>query len=416
MTLPLSINVIFDIEEEDIDISDSNDNELDNVLDRIFDTTDGKDPKLIISQLKNIQNGSKALRRRDLVIINMTAGHKLAQEKKINGQKDGIAIDMAHMKDQVQLLETKQQNTPLQNIQELRNGLVMKEDIYVIVYDAMKTCTYLNADEIKSLDKWKDKINPDIFMIDDADEEIKRRKLNYNSSTNIDQYKAAIWRDLWYLMKLEGWGDAEARKQVIETIDRWRKFNVETVNTLANYFEQIVLRDLEFSTFIDELKVGRMNPRRCQQRIREIAGTTQINLNDIYSVRSDIWVVHSITNDDVEYSVQRKDSMVKNNDNLDISSYICNCRNFKTRQLPCKHIFAILSRLHTNVDSIEKSSHDYSYFVQQSDNLIIEKHPNSFTSIEPLGDKNLELTKLQEELASIAEEWKEKRSHDICNL
>ncbi|CAG8692749.1 6735_t:CDS:2 [Cetraspora pellucida] len=41
MTLPLSINAIFDIEEEDMDISDGSDNEFDDVLDRMLDATNG---------------------------------------------------------------------------------------------------------------------------------------------------------------------------------------------------------------------------------------------------------------------------------------------------------------------------------------------------------------------------------------
>ncbi|CAG8649725.1 8936_t:CDS:2, partial [Scutellospora calospora] len=367
------------------------------------------------------------------------------------------------LQDQIRLLETDQHSESFQNIQQLRDGLVTKEDIYAIVRDVMKASIYLDDDEIKSLDKWKAKIIntggcclfeqgnnpnsnlvdtgflfafqtkkqkesmqharvicldgthgmnkydyhlftliirhplagsgypiafliseykksltlmkwldflkqehnewcPDIFMVDDAGEEIKaieekfsdstvllchfhvlrswRRKLNYHSGTKVDNHKAIVWKDLWQLMKTEGWDDAEAKKQVIEAIDRWRRFNIEAVNIFANYFErwwkpkydkwmlkytymrgrpgrrldsevylliEVVLRDLEFSAFLDELKVGRMNPQRHQQRIREIIGTTNINPNDIYSVGSGIWIVHSITNNDIEYSVRRKD-------------------------------------------------------------------------------------------------------------
>ncbi|CAG8769106.1 22578_t:CDS:1 [Cetraspora pellucida] len=40
MILSLGINAIFDIEEEDMDISDDSDNKIDYALDRIFDATD----------------------------------------------------------------------------------------------------------------------------------------------------------------------------------------------------------------------------------------------------------------------------------------------------------------------------------------------------------------------------------------
>ena len=50
-----------------------------------------------------------------------------------------------------------------------------------------------------------------------------------------------------------------------------------------------------------------------------------------------------MTNDDIEYSVRKRDSTNNNDDKLDISLYVCTCYDFRTRQLPCKHIFAILA-------------------------------------------------------------------------
>ena len=102
---------------------------------------------------------------------------------------------------------------------------------------------------------------------------------------------------------------------------------------------EIVLRDINFSIFLSELKIGRMNPRQRQQRIWEIVGTNFINEKDIYKLQQNVWLVHSMTNDDVEYSIRRRDS---DNDELDISLYVCTCPDFKKRQLPCKHIFAVL--------------------------------------------------------------------------
>ncbi|CAG8836603.1 34514_t:CDS:1, partial [Racocetra persica] len=50
------------------------------------------------------------------------------------------------------------------------------------------------------------------------------------------------------------------------------------------------------------------------------------------------------------YSVRKKDS---DDDDFDISSYICNCCDFQSRQLPCKHVLAILSQSHLNDESID---------------------------------------------------------------
>src|SRR5436190_13763809 len=69
---------------------------------------------------------------------------------------------------------------------------------------------------------------------------------------------------------------------------------------------EIVLRDINFSGFLSELKIGRMSPQQRQQHIREIAGTTCIKPNDIYKIQPDVWIVRSMTNDDIEYSVRKK--------------------------------------------------------------------------------------------------------------
>ncbi|RIB06937.1 hypothetical protein C2G38_2215842 [Gigaspora rosea] len=176
-------------------------------------------------------------------------------------------------------------------------------------------------------------------------------------------------------MKTEGWDDAEANKQITKA---WveaafhcklkyiymRGRTGRRLDSKVYFLVEIVLRDLEVSVFVNELKIGRINP-------------------------------------------QRKDSEVSNNDNLDISSYICNCRNFKSQQLPCKHIFAILNKLHANANSVEDSSHNH--LIQQLESLVAEEPNNFFIYIGPPGDKNFEFTKLQEELTSITEEWKEKK-------
>ncbi|CAG8544746.1 6489_t:CDS:1, partial [Scutellospora calospora] len=61
-----------------------------------------------------------------------------------------------------------------------------------------------------------------------------------------------------------------------------------------------------------------------------------------------------------------------------------------------------------------ESSHDS--IVQQSANSVVKEPPNSSTSFGPLGDKDFEFSKLQEELTLIAADWKEKDSQDIRSL
>ena len=323
---------------------------------------------------------------------------------------------------------------------------------------------------------------PDIFMVDDAGEEIKavkecfpdssvflchfhvlrswRRKLGHKHGSNIEPHKEIIWNDLWQLLKTEGWSDAEAQEQIVCTINKWREMGIETVRKFADYFErwwmpqyemwmtcargiarekmdtnnlieafhhklkytymrgrpsrrldgevyllvEIVLRDINFDNFLSELKIGRMNPRQRQQRIREIVGTKFINEKDVYKLQQNVWIVRSMTNDDVEYSVRRRDS---SDDELDVSLYVCTCRDFKTRQLPCKHIFAVLSQVRTyenNTDNMEAQP------------LSIVESPISPNIINTNNDKNGEILKLQEVLSSITTEWRDKSVEDIRSL
>ncbi|KAF0507180.1 hypothetical protein F8M41_019022 [Gigaspora margarita] len=211
MSLPLSNNMIFDIEEEDMDISDGSDNEFDNMLDHILDATD--------------------------------------------------------------------------SVNQLQDGLVTKENIYAIMYDTMKACIYLDNDEIKSLDKWKAKIigisRCCLFECDNQEQNLNSvdigfififqtkkqieliqysRVLCLDDIHRMNQYSChlftlfichptagsgfliaflitAVWRDLWYLMKTEGWDDAKANKQITEVLNRWQNFEVKAVNNFADYFK-----------------------------------------------------------------------------------------------------------------------------------------------------------------------------------
>ncbi|RIB02931.1 hypothetical protein C2G38_2226459 [Gigaspora rosea] len=423
-----------------------------------------KKPRLVQKESKKY--GYKSYIHVVLPVSSTTVQHALEELDAFSIQQL-LRFRGIELQNQVQLLEYNQSNEFLQSIQQLRDGLVIKEDIYAIVYDTMKACIYLDNDEIKSLDKWKAKI---IGMGECCLFECGNQEQNFNSvdigfiftfqtkkQIELMQYSRVLCLDgthgmnQYEFLKLvhKDWNLDIFMVDDAEALTRWRNFGVEAVNSFADYFEywwrpkydkwmafhrklkyvymrertgrrldsevyllaEIVLRGSKVSVFVDELKIGRMNPQRHQQRICEIVGTTKINTNDIYSVRPNIWIVHSMTNDDVEYSVRRKDSEVSNNDNLNISSYICNCRNFKSQQLPCKHIFAILNKLCANANSIEDSSHNY--LIQQLESPVAKEPNNFFTYIGSPGDNNFEFTKLQEEFMSITEEWKEKKAIQV---
>ena len=109
-------------------------------------------------------------------------------------------------------------------------------------------------------------------------------------------------------------------------------------------------------------------------------------------------------NDDVEYSVHRRNS---SNDELDVFLYVCTCHDFKTRQLPCKHIFAILSQVCTYENNMGN---------MEAQPLSIVKSPISPNIINTNNDKNGEILKLQEVLFSITTEWRDKSVEDIRSL
>ena len=44
--------------------------------------------------------------------------------------------------------------------------------------------------------------------------------------------------DLWRLLKTEGWSDAEAQEQIVNTINKWREMGIETVEKFTSYFER----------------------------------------------------------------------------------------------------------------------------------------------------------------------------------
>lgn len=172
---------------------------------------------------------------------------------------------------------------------------------------------------------------------------------------------------------------------------------------------EIVLRDIDFSVFLDDLNIGRMNPRQRQQQIREIAGA-KISQNNIYNISSDTWIIRSMTNTDVEYSVRKNDSR----DDLNLTLYVCTCRDFRTRQLPCKHIFAVLSRLQLSEDS--EGNNQPAQLQQFAETNILDSSSSSYYPVNHKDKKKYEFEKLQEELAAIVAEWKDKSSEDIHSL
>ncbi|KAF0557925.1 hypothetical protein F8M41_011736 [Gigaspora margarita] len=136
---------------------------------------------------------------------------------------------------------------------------------------------------------------------------------------------------------------------------------------------------MDFSVLLNELRIGRINPQQHQQHIRQIARTKHINKNNIYQIQSDVWLVRLITNDEIKYSVHRKNSIENSDNNLDVVLYIGACLDFKKHQLACKHIFAVLVQLRVDGNNVED---------------------NEYVNVED-DDKNIEITKLQENFASI---------------
>jgi len=53
-----------------------------------------------------------------------------------------------------------------------------------------------------------------------------------------------------------------------------------------------------------------------------------INQKNIFNIQPDVWIICSMTNEDIEYSDRRQGSVDNNND-LDISLYVCTCHDFK---------------------------------------------------------------------------------------
>ncbi|RIB28014.1 hypothetical protein C2G38_2159109 [Gigaspora rosea] len=123
-------------------------------------------------------------------------------------------------------------------------------------------------------------------------------------------------------MKTGGWTDVEAQRQVVEAINKWRELGMahdmmDTNNLIEAFYRKlkytfmrecsghqldgevyllanIVLRDMNLSVLLNELRIGQMSPRQRQQ-----------------------------LKNDVEYSVRKRNS---SENNMDIMSYISQFR------------------------------------------------------------------------------------------
>ncbi|RIB01784.1 hypothetical protein C2G38_2229680 [Gigaspora rosea] len=286
--------------------------------------------------------------------------------------------------------------------------------------------------------------NSDIFMVDDAGKEIKaveeclpdanvllyhfhvlrswRRNLNHHRGANKDSHKTIIWKNLWQLMKTEGWDNLEVLKQITEAINKWRRMGVEASTKFANYFERwwkpkydkwmICLRGVArdmidtnnlIEAFHRKLKYIYMRGRPKRRLDGEVY--LLVEINNIYNISSDTWIVRSMTNADIEYSVRKSND----DDNLNTSLYICTCCDFRVRQLPCKHIFAVLSRFQISEDNIEEND-QYDQVQHHVEVNISNSSSTSYTPINYINAEKGEFEKLQEELAAIAAEWKDKNN------
>ncbi|CAG8536234.1 9560_t:CDS:2, partial [Scutellospora calospora] len=142
------------------------------------------------------------------------------------------------------VFQTKEQK----NLIEFRRVLCLDRNRYPVTFliSKFKRSSMLNQ-WFNFLKGTNEKFSSDIFMVDDAEEEIKavnesfldssvllchfyvlrswRRRLGYKHDTNIDPNKT------------EGWNDAEAQQQVIKAINEWRSMGDKIIDDFANYFE-----------------------------------------------------------------------------------------------------------------------------------------------------------------------------------
>ena len=90
--------------------------------------------------------------------------------------------------------------------------------------------------------------------------------------------------------------------------------------------------------------------------------------------------------------------------------YVCTCPDFKKRQLPCKHIFAVLGQIRSYDNNVEVQE------MKELQSFSVVDSPISPKTLNENNDKNNEISKLQEVFSTITAEWKDKSAEEIRSL
>ncbi|RIB25373.1 hypothetical protein C2G38_2166112 [Gigaspora rosea] len=275
MLTPPDIDKIFDIDEiEEINM-DIKDNDADNMFDSILDATDEK------WRIKLINEGGNCLyeRNNEMNDIGFLFAFQTKEQKELANLARVLCLDSTHgMNHYGYHLFTIVMRHPITGsgysiaflISQFKRSLILKRWLNFLKYE-------------------NEKLDPDIFMVDDAGEEIKAVGESFPNRNSLERF-----------MEIN-----EERRRPGHRLDGEVYLLVE-----------IVLRDINFSVLLNELKIA------------------------------------------------------------------------------CKHIFSVLAQLYIDYDDNK-----------ENENVNIEVY-----------DKNVEIAKLQKDLAAIIVEWKEREGYDICSL
>ncbi|CAG8577311.1 2025_t:CDS:2, partial [Scutellospora calospora] len=187
----IDINAIFNIDEKSD--MDISDNELDNTLDRIIDATD------------SVGEGTES-----------------------------------------------------QNIQLLLDSLVTKNDIYTIMYNTMKLYAYFDNDELNSLIKWEEKLNcvGGCCLLNHSNND---REFMFAFQTEMQKELIKFARVIVCLRRVTR--DMMNTNNLIEAFYRKLKYvymrrrSRRCLDSEVYLLVEIVLWDLNFSVFLDDLNI-----------------------------------------------------------------------------------------------------------------------------------------------------------------